>query len=76
MIGNPAIVVGVEYSVTFSIGNLLACCQANTTVHNMKYGSFLVNMRSISPSPSQFPGRLTDGSVEFPGRPHALHPRQ
>eukprot|EP00959_Pyramimonas_sp_CCMP1952_P352662 7388840-Pyramimonas_sp.AAC.1 len=42
MVGNPAIVVGVEYSVAFSVGNLSACCQANTTVHNMKYGSFLV----------------------------------
>eukprot|EP00959_Pyramimonas_sp_CCMP1952_P076573 1600146-Pyramimonas_sp.AAC.1 len=41
MIGNPAIVGGVEYSVTLSIGNLLACCQANATVQNMKYGSFL-----------------------------------
>eukprot|EP00959_Pyramimonas_sp_CCMP1952_P091859 1922982-Pyramimonas_sp.AAC.1 len=42
MVGNPAVVVGVEYSVAFSIGNLLACCQANTSVHNVKYGSFLV----------------------------------
>eukprot|EP00959_Pyramimonas_sp_CCMP1952_P323608 6772487-Pyramimonas_sp.AAC.1 len=40
-IGNLAVVVGVEYGVTFSIRNLLACCQADTSVHNMKYGSFL-----------------------------------
>eukprot|EP00959_Pyramimonas_sp_CCMP1952_P186423 3898326-Pyramimonas_sp.AAC.1 len=42
MIGNPAVVVGVEYSVMFSIRNLLACCQADASVHNMKYGPFLV----------------------------------
>eukprot|EP00959_Pyramimonas_sp_CCMP1952_P334013 6995069-Pyramimonas_sp.AAC.1 len=42
MIGNPAVVVGVEYSATFSVGNLLACCQANATVHNVKYGPSLV----------------------------------
>eukprot|EP00959_Pyramimonas_sp_CCMP1952_P103388 2162348-Pyramimonas_sp.AAC.1 len=42
MIGNPAVVVGIEYRVTFSVGNFLACCQANTTIHNVEYGSFLV----------------------------------
>eukprot|EP00959_Pyramimonas_sp_CCMP1952_P337896 7076061-Pyramimonas_sp.AAC.1 len=42
MIGNPAVVVGVKYSVTFSIRNLLVCCQADTSVQDMKYGSFLV----------------------------------
>eukprot|EP00959_Pyramimonas_sp_CCMP1952_P250581 5237679-Pyramimonas_sp.AAC.1 len=33
-------------------------------------------MRSTSPSPNQCPGRLTEGSVELPGRSHALHSRQ
>eukprot|EP00959_Pyramimonas_sp_CCMP1952_P401389 8410633-Pyramimonas_sp.AAC.1 len=33
-------------------------------------------MRSTSPSSSQFPGRLTEGSVELPGRSDALHSRQ
>eukprot|EP00959_Pyramimonas_sp_CCMP1952_P296069 6193048-Pyramimonas_sp.AAC.1 len=42
MIGDPAVVVGVESSVTFSIRNFLACCQADTSVHSMKYGPFLV----------------------------------
>eukprot|EP00959_Pyramimonas_sp_CCMP1952_P392103 8216377-Pyramimonas_sp.AAC.1 len=42
MIGDPAVVVSVEYGVTFSIWNVLACCQANTSVHNMEYGPFLV----------------------------------
>eukprot|EP00959_Pyramimonas_sp_CCMP1952_P173016 3615679-Pyramimonas_sp.AAC.1 len=32
-------------------------------------------MRSTSPSSSQFPGRLTEGTVELPGRSHALHSR-
>eukprot|EP00959_Pyramimonas_sp_CCMP1952_P406515 8520031-Pyramimonas_sp.AAC.1 len=42
MIDCPAKVVGVEYSVTFSIGNFLACCQANASVHNVECGPFLV----------------------------------
>eukprot|EP00959_Pyramimonas_sp_CCMP1952_P260461 5446233-Pyramimonas_sp.AAC.1 len=42
MIGDPAVVVGVEYGVTFSVGNFLACCRANTSVHNVEYGPFLV----------------------------------
>eukprot|EP00959_Pyramimonas_sp_CCMP1952_P340522 7132371-Pyramimonas_sp.AAC.1 len=42
MIGNPAVVVGVEYNITFSVGNLLACCQANTTIHNVEYVVFFV----------------------------------
>eukprot|EP00959_Pyramimonas_sp_CCMP1952_P014783 312973-Pyramimonas_sp.AAC.1 len=42
MLGDPAVVVRVEYSVTFSIGNFLACCQANTSVQNVEYGPFLV----------------------------------
>eukprot|EP00959_Pyramimonas_sp_CCMP1952_P416083 8717541-Pyramimonas_sp.AAC.1 len=33
-------------------------------------------MISTSPSPSQFPGRPTEGNAELPGRPQALHPRQ
>eukprot|EP00959_Pyramimonas_sp_CCMP1952_P340911 7140980-Pyramimonas_sp.AAC.1 len=41
MIGDPTVVVGVEYSVTFSIRNSLACCQADTSAHDMKYGPFL-----------------------------------
>eukprot|EP00959_Pyramimonas_sp_CCMP1952_P040926 855994-Pyramimonas_sp.AAC.1 len=33
-------------------------------------------MRSTSHSSSQCPGRLTEGNVELPGRPQALHSRQ
>eukprot|EP00959_Pyramimonas_sp_CCMP1952_P212004 4436716-Pyramimonas_sp.AAC.1 len=42
MIGNPAVVVGVMYSITLSVGDFLACGQANTTIHDVKYGPFLV----------------------------------
>eukprot|EP00959_Pyramimonas_sp_CCMP1952_P341460 7153076-Pyramimonas_sp.AAC.1 len=42
MIGDPAVVVSVECGATFSIGNFLACCQANASVHNVKYGPLLV----------------------------------
>eukprot|EP00959_Pyramimonas_sp_CCMP1952_P042320 885146-Pyramimonas_sp.AAC.1 len=43
MIGNPAVVVGVKYRITFSVGDFLACCHANTTVHNVEYGPFFIN---------------------------------
>eukprot|EP00959_Pyramimonas_sp_CCMP1952_P145195 3040071-Pyramimonas_sp.AAC.1 len=48
MIGDPAVVVGVEYSAAFSIRNFLACCQADASVHNMKYGLFLVQYEIYS----------------------------
>eukprot|EP00959_Pyramimonas_sp_CCMP1952_P073796 1542651-Pyramimonas_sp.AAC.1 len=41
MIGDPAVVVSVEYGVTFSIGNFLDCCEASTSLH-VEYGPSLV----------------------------------
>eukprot|EP00959_Pyramimonas_sp_CCMP1952_P191680 4008140-Pyramimonas_sp.AAC.1 len=41
MIGDPAVAVGVEYGATFFVGDVLACCRANTSVHDMEKYPFL-----------------------------------